>query len=78
MAPAQSLTGTQFAALAALLSLRGGPATEAARLVLVDGVAVPAAAQKVGISYKTGHAAVQRCRKGIELAREVVGVAARE
>lgn len=68
------MTPTQFAALAELLRLRAGPAQECARLVLVEGVSAQDAAAQVGITYKTGHAAVQRVREGLELARRAAGL----
>lgn len=67
------MTVDQFAALVELLRLRAGPAQECARLVLVDGMQVADAAQQAGISYKAGHAAVQRVREGLELASRAVG-----
>lgn len=68
------MTVDQFAALAELLRLRAGPAQECARLVLVEGLSAQDAAAQVGITYKTGHAAVQRAREGLELAKRAAGL----
>ena len=67
------MTPTQFAALAELLRLQGGPAQEAARLVLVDGLSVPDAARQVGMSYQLAYLAVRRAKAGLALARKVTG-----
>lgn len=61
----------QFAALAELLRLRGGPSQEAARLVLVDGLAPSSAAERAGTSPQAVSNALASCRRGIELARAV-------
>lgn len=63
----------QFEALAQLLRLRAGPARSAAYLVLVEGKAVSLAAATVELDYRSAHKAVQRCRKGLALARQIVG-----
>lgn len=65
------MTHAQFDALAELLRLRGGPATDAARLVLVDGLSAPDAAALVGMSRTAVYNAVARCRLGVELAQRV-------
>lgn len=67
------MTNDQFALLARLMRLRDGPAREVVRLVLVDGLDVQAATAQEGISYKTGHAAVQRSREWLEAAAKVIG-----
>lgn len=67
------MTNDQFAALADLLRLRGGQSQEAARLVLVEGLSVTEAAARTGIDQSTASKAVASCRRGIELARRVVG-----
>jgi len=67
------MTTAQFQALAELLRLRGGPATDAARLVLVDGLTVTEAAQRAGVSSSGVSNALARCRRGMELARRAVG-----
>lgn len=64
---------TQFDALADLLRLRGGPATDAARLVMVDGLTAIQAAERAGVSRTAASNAAARCRKGLELARLVAG-----
>lgn len=66
------MTPAQFEALAKLLGLHSGPATEAARLVLVDGLTAIEAAQQAGCSRQSATNAVTRCRRGLELARAVV------
>lgn len=66
------MTPPQFDALAELLHLRGGPATDAARLVLVEGLSAPDAAVRVGMSRTAVYNAVARCRWGMELAGKVV------
>lgn len=71
MAPAQPLTEGQFAALSKLLRLRDGGSAEAARLVLVDGLTITSAAERLGMTYRAAHMAVSRARAGIELARVV-------
>jgi len=65
MAPAQ------FAALAELLRLRGGPSEDAARLVMVEGVTPAEAARRTGASPQAVSNAVTRCRRGIELVKRV-------
>lgn len=65
----------QFDALAELLALREGrPAREAARLVLVDGLAPSAAADLTGLSRPSVSNALARCRRGIELSHRVAGI----
>lgn len=67
------MTDLQFQALAELLRLRSGPAREAARLVLVDGLPSRSAAAQTGVSEASVSNALARCRRGMELARRVVG-----
>jgi DNA-directed RNA polymerase specialized sigma24 family protein len=67
------MTADQFAALSELLRLRGGPATDAARLVLVDGLSAAEAAQRAGVSRTAATNAVTRCRRGLVLVGRVVG-----
>lgn len=62
-----------FEALAALLQARNGPAKEAARLVLVDGVRPADAARQTGLSAASVSNALARFRRGLELALVVVG-----
>lgn len=68
------MTSDQFAALAELLRLRAGPAQQVANLVLVDGLAVPEAARRVGLEYTAASQAVRRVRRGLELARVAAGI----
>lgn len=63
------MTGEQFAAVATLLRMRG-PSREAARMVLVDGIAGVAAAEQTGLSAQGVSNAVQRVRAGLELAKQ--------
>lgn len=65
------MTTEQFAALAELLRLRGGASQEAARLVLVDGLAPTEAARQAGTTPQAVSNALASCRRGIELARVV-------
>lgn len=67
------MTPEQFAALAQLLRLRGGPAQEAARLVLVDGLRPSEAAERTGSALQNVSSAVSRMRRGLELARIAAG-----
>ena len=68
------MTSDQFAALAELLCLRGGPATEGVRLVLVEGLSITQAAERAGCSRQSVGNALKRCQRGLELARRVVGL----
>ena len=67
-------TQAQFEALAKLLGLHSGPATDAARLVLVDGLSAIEASQQAGCSRQSATNAVTRCRRGLELAYVAVGM----
>jgi hypothetical protein len=62
------MTESQFSALSQLLRLRQGPARNAARLCLVNGMGVPEASRKVGMSYRAASYAVKRARAGYSLA----------
>ena len=73
---ATTLTARQFAALSELLRLRAGPAQDAARLVLVEGKSVSAAAMDAGLPYPRAWQAVQRAQRGLKLAHSVCGVCA--
>lgn len=66
------MTNDQFDLLARLMRLRDGSAREVVRLVLVDGLDVQAATAQEGISYKTGHAAVQRAKEWLDAVRRMV------
>lgn len=66
------MTIDHFNALAQLLRLRPGPAREAARLVLVDGMTQADAARKLDVSPNTVTNAVARARAGLVLVRKVI------
>ena len=66
------MIAAQFNALAQLLRLRPGPAREAARLVLVDGMTQADAARKLDVSPNTVTNAVARARAGLVLVRKVI------
>ncbi|WP_003294377.1 hypothetical protein [Stutzerimonas stutzeri] len=67
------MTGEQFGALAELLRLRGGASQEAARLVLVEGLAPAEAARQAGTTPQAVSNALASCRRGLELARVAAG-----
>lgn len=67
------MTEAQFAALAQLLRLRPGPAQDAAKLVMVQGLPTTDAARTVGMDYRAATYAVKRVRAGLELAKVVAG-----
>lgn len=67
------MTDAQFAALAQLLRLRPGPAREAARLVMVPGMATADAARAVGMDYRAASYSVKRVRAGWDLVKIAVG-----
>ena len=67
------MTPEQFDALAELLRLRGGASQDAARLVLVEGLAPAEAARATGISAQAVGNALASCRRGQELAKLVAG-----
>lgn len=71
--PHLALTDERFAALADLLRMRGGPAQEAARLVLVDAVGPADAARITGLSPASVSNAVARARAGLRLAQIATG-----
>jgi DNA-directed RNA polymerase specialized sigma24 family protein len=71
MAPRESLTEAQFSALAQLLRLRQGPATEAARRVLVEGRRPAEVARALGLSPQAVCNAVSRCRRGLILIEQI-------
>ena len=66
------MTPDQFYAIASLLRLRGGPATEGARLVLVDGLSIVQAAERSGCSRQSVGNAMSRIRRGLELAKQAI------
>ena len=61
------MNAQQFDIIAQLLSLRGGASQEAARLHLIDGVAVAEAAARVGVTYQAASQAVKRVLAGFAL-----------
>lgn len=63
------MTDDAFTALAKLLSMREGPAREAARLVLVEGMRQADAARLAGCSPQSVANALTRARAGMELVR---------
>ena len=67
------MTPEQFDALAALLSLRSPQAIEAARMVMVEGASVTAAAAQTGLTPQGVSNAAARCRRGLALARVAAG-----
>lgn len=69
-----SVTSEQFTALAQLLRLRVGPAREAVRLHLVQGLSVPESARAAGVDYQLALKAVYRVKAGAELARSAAGL----
>ena len=68
------MTPEQFDALAELLRMRGGASQEAARLVLVDGVAPAEAARRVGIQPQAVNNVLNSCQRGIALVRIAAGL----
>lgn len=69
-----TITPEQFDALSELLRLRAGPAQVVVRMVLVDGATVPDAAREVAMEYRAAFQAVQRARRGLDLAHRATGV----
>lgn len=67
------MTDAQFTALAALMHMHGGASREAARLVMVDGLIPAEAARQAGTTQQATSNALAKCRRGVELARQVVG-----
>lgn len=67
------MTSDQFAALAELLRLRDGPAQEAARLVLVDGLKPADAARATKVTPQAAGQAVKRARAALKLAQTAAG-----
>lgn len=67
------MTAAQFAALAQVLRLRTGPAREAARLVLVEGMRPVDAAALAGCSAASVSNTLAACRAGLELAQAAAG-----
>jgi DNA-directed RNA polymerase specialized sigma24 family protein len=63
------MTPEQFAALAQLTHMRGGPAQESTRLVLVDGITQAEAGRRTGLTDQGVSNAVTRARKAMTLAQ---------
>jgi DNA-directed RNA polymerase specialized sigma24 family protein len=61
------MTEAQFTALAQILRLRQGPARQAVRLHLVQGLSVPDAARAAGVDYQLALKAVKRAKDGMKL-----------
>lgn len=66
------LTPASFNSLAQLLRLRSGPASLAAGLVLTEGMRPADAARVADCSPNSVHNTLAACRRGIDLARQVV------
>ncbi|WP_045884683.1 hypothetical protein [Pseudomonas chlororaphis] len=64
----------QFDALADLIRLRVGASQDAARLVLVEGLAPGEAARRVGATPQAVSNVLASCRKGLKLAQQVCGM----
>lgn len=64
-----AITHTQFDAIAKLISLRTGPAKDAARLVLVDGIRQADAMREAGCSRDSVWATVRRVTAAAALCR---------
>lgn len=67
------MTEQQFAALAELIRLRGGHSQQAARLILVDGLAPGEAAKRAGISPAAASNVLASCRRGLALCAVACG-----
>lgn len=67
------MTNNQFTALASLLQLRTGPASAAARCVLVDGERQIDVAKGMGMSTAAVSNVVGRCTRGLALACQAAG-----
>ena len=65
------MTEAQFTALAQLLRLRAGPARQAVRLRLVQGLSVPDAARAAGVDYQLALKAVYRVKTGLVLIKKI-------
>ncbi|WP_338807144.1 hypothetical protein V8U11_09255 [Pseudomonas chlororaphis] len=70
------INSEQFDALAELIRLRVGASQDAARLVLVEGLAPGEAARRVGTTPQAVSNVLTSCRKGIKLAQKVCGTSA--
>ena len=63
------LTPDAFNALAELMRMLDGPAREAARLMLCEGLSAIEAGARAGCSRQSATNAAARCRAGLELAK---------
>lgn len=68
------MTDEQFTALAQLMRLRASASHDALRLVLVDGLSVPAAAQQAGVPHQAVYRLQASAQRAIEAALVVAGV----
>lgn len=67
------MTNDQFLALAKLMRMASGPAQEAARLVLVDGLKPADAARATKVTPQAAGQAVKRARAALKLAQTAAG-----
>lgn len=67
------MTNDQFLALAKLMRMASGPAQEAARLVLVDGLKPADAARATKVTPQAAGQAVKRVRAALKLAQTASG-----
>lgn len=77
MSQSVRMTQIEFDALATLGSMQQGPAKEASRLVLVEGLSTTAAAKQAGFigkaGYRAAYQAVKRACEKLELAHIATG-----
>ena len=66
------MTPAQFEAISRIMR-RPGPARDAARLVLVDGMRVTDAARTTGVAQPSVSRAVKSAREAMELAKAAAG-----
>ena len=67
------MTSEQFAALAQLMRSPPGPARDACKLVLVDGLRPSDAARQAGVPPASVSNAVKRVRNAMTLAKQAAG-----
>jgi DNA-directed RNA polymerase specialized sigma24 family protein len=65
----------QYDAIAALIRMGASASSQAARLVLVDGVSRETAASTFGVTLQAVSNAIGRIRRALDLARIAAGVA---
>jgi predicted DNA-binding protein (UPF0251 family) len=68
------MTPARFDVLCALIGMRQSKSREAARLVIVWGYTGVEAASRTGVSKAGVYKATSRIRKGLQLARQAVGL----